>query len=116
MIRQVRLEMARCHEFPEGSTSHGYDLTLPLTPAGQIDREAWHKHPKNAGFHRFWGGEEAWGQLKHGRHGWALAFEPENEGDEVIFKGDEHRFAVDEYVSIQERDGVTRTFRVVAVK
>jgi hypothetical protein len=33
----------------------------------------------------------------------------------MIFKGDQHRFVTGEYVSITERDGVTRTFRVAAV-
>ena len=28
VIRRVRLEMARCHEFPEGSEDHGYELSL----------------------------------------------------------------------------------------
>ena len=35
---------------------------------------------------------------------------------EVIFKGDRHRFIEGEYVSIRESDGITRTFRVAAVR
>jgi hypothetical protein len=116
MNRHVRLELARCPEFPEGSGEHGYELSVPLTEAGRLDRDAWLKHRKDTGFRRFWGGEEERGQLRHGRRGWVLAFEPGKEDDEHIFKGDEHRFAEGEYVSITERDGVTRTFRVAAVK
>lgn len=116
MIRQVRLELARCHEFPEGSSDHGYELSLPLTSAGRLDRHAWLKHRQAMGFRRFWNGEEQRGQLKHGRRGWMLAFDPGNDDDEIIFKGDEHRFAEGEYVSVKERDGVTRTFRVAAVQ
>lgn len=114
MIRHVRLELARCHEFPEGSRDHGYELFAPLTPDGRLDRNQWLKHREEAGFRRFWGGEEELGHLRHGRQGWTLAFEP-GSGDEVIFKGDEHRLAEGEYVSITERDGITRTFRVAAV-
>jgi hypothetical protein len=116
MNRQVRLELARCREFPEGSREHGYEFSLPLSEEGRIDHDAWLRHRKGASFRRFWGGDEERGQLRHGRHGWALAFDPGNEEDELIFKGDEHRFAEGEYVSITERDGITRTFRVVTVR
>jgi hypothetical protein len=44
MMRRVRLELARCHEFPEGSTAHGYALHVPLTAAGKLDRESWPAH------------------------------------------------------------------------
>jgi hypothetical protein len=113
MIRHVRLELARCHEFPEGSNAHGYELSLPLTEAGHLDHDAWSKHPRDFHFSRFWGDEEARGRLHHNRRGWALAVGPD---DEVIFKGDDHRFAAGDYVSINENDGVTRTFRVVEVR
>ena len=116
MIRQVRLELARCHEFPEGSKDHGYELSLPLTRDGHLDRDNWLKHRDAADFRRFWAGDEERGQLHHGRQGWLLSFAPGTDGDEVIFKGDEHRFAEGEYVSIRERDGVTRTFRVTSVR
>ena len=33
-----------------------------------------------------------------------------------IFKGDQHRFAEGEYISIKERDGITRVFRVASVQ
>ena len=115
MMRQVRLELARCHEFPEGSKDHGYELSLPLTRAGHLDRENWLKQRNEAGFRRFWADEEEHGQLHHGRHGWILSFNEAKDGDEIIFKGDEHRFAEGEYVSIKERDGITRTFRVTSV-
>jgi hypothetical protein len=126
MIRHVRLEVARCHEFPEGSREHGYELALPLTADGRLDRESWLTHRDSVGFRRFWDDEEERGVLKHARRGWTLSFAPGSfapgsfapgtDDDEVIFKGDEHRFAEGEYVSIKERDGITRTFRVASVK
>lgn len=115
MIKHVRLELARCHEFPEGSSNHGYELALPLTRDGHLDHDAWLSHRDAVGFRRFWGDEAERGTLKHARHGWSLAFAGGSADDEVIFKGDAHRFAQGEYVSIKERDGVTRTFRVAAV-
>lgn len=116
MIRQVRLELARCHEFPMGSSDRGYELSLPLTAEGRLDRDTWLKHHDPVGFRRFWGGEVARGQLRHGRRGWTLAFDPGTDDDELIFRGDEHRFVEGDYVSINERDGITRTFRVVSVE
>jgi hypothetical protein len=115
MIKHVRLELARCHEFPDGSAHHGYELALPLTADGHLDREAWLKQRDDVGFRRFWGDDEQRGVLKHARRGWSLAFAAGTDDDEVIFKGDEHRFLKGEYISIKERDGITRTFRVAAV-
>ena len=93
------MELARCEAFPEGSPDHGYELGLPLTPDGHIDHH-WLKQREEAVFRRFWGGEEEQGRLRHGRNGWMLSF-GKGEDDEVIFKGDAHRFAEGEYVSIQ---------------
>lgn len=115
MIRRVRLELARCHEFPEGSKSHGYELRLPLTRGGKLDRDLWHEHREECGFRRFWGHGEEHGRLNHTHRGWALDFGRDETADEIIFHGDTHRFAEGEYVSITERDGITRAFRVTAV-
>ncbi len=57
MIRQVRLELARCEAFPDDSPDHGYELHMPLTPDGYIDHH-WLKQREEAVFRRFWGGEE----------------------------------------------------------
>jgi hypothetical protein len=116
MWRKVRLELARCHDFPDGSGRHGYELSLPLSAAGKLDRAGFEKDRRGAGFRRFWGDEEErHGVLRHRRPGWRLSFAPGEEADEVIFRGDEHRFAIGNYVSIKEHDGETRTFRVAAV-
>jgi len=114
MMRTVKLELARCHEFPEGSALHGYEMHLPIRADGKIDHEAWPKYKYNSDFCRFWGGEEEHGRIKHGPKGWTLAFVG-TDPEEVIFRGDTHRFMTGEYVSIRERDGVTRTFRVTSV-
>ena len=116
MIREVRLELARCHDFPEGSPDRGYELSLPLTDDGKLDVDGWHQHREGTVFARFWNGNEDHGVLKHGRKGWALVFEDGPDQEEVIFRGDQHRFALGEYISIQERDGMMRTFRVAEVR
>jgi hypothetical protein len=116
MMRTVRLEVARSHEFPEGSAAHGYELHVPLTAASTLDRDGWMHNRQTCSFRRFWGDEEDHGQLLHRAHGWALSFAPEGSEIEAIFRADDHRFVVGEYVSIKERDGVTRTFKVTSVK
>jgi hypothetical protein len=116
MMRTVRLELARCHEFPEGSNAHGYELRLPLTDAGKLDAESWRSYRGDSVFRRFWGGEEEHGKIRHRGHGWTLAFASGGDQDEVIFRADEHRFATGEYLSIKERDDVIRTFRIAFVR
>jgi len=116
MLRKIRLEVARCHDFPEGSASHGYELTLPLTKEARLDHDDWLKHRGESRFRRFWGNEEeATGRLGHSRGGWRLEFEDGSGEAEVIFKAETHRFLPGEYVSIKERDGVSRTFRIASV-
>lgn len=115
MLHKVRLEAARSHEFPEGSVAHGYELSLPLSTAATLDRDLWLKHRAECRFRRFWGEEEARGHLAHGGQGWRLVFEDGSGDAEVIIKADTHRFASGEYISVKERDGITRTFRIVSV-
>jgi hypothetical protein len=110
----VRLELARCREFPEGSKTHGYALRLPLDTEGRLSSGNWARQRHDAGFTRFWGEDTERGRLVHGRHGWGLAFDDDDEV-EPIFRSTDHRFSAGEYISITERDGMTRTFRVVSV-
>jgi len=116
MIRHVRLELARCHDFPEGSSERGYTLLLPLTANGHLDREEWLHNPDRMHFERFWDGSDDHGWLKHDRGGWRLVFADAPEDDEAFFRGDDHRFVEGEYVTLRERDGEMHTFRVVSVR
>ncbi len=115
MMRTVRLELARCHDFPEGSKKHGYELRVPLTWGGRLDAKAVPENRDEVSFHRFWASDNERGHIRHGHRGWVLSFGPSGEGDETIFRGEQHRFVTGEYVSIEERDGQIRTFRVASV-
>lgn len=115
MMRTVRLELARCREFPEGSKRHGYELHVPLIWGGRLDRTALPENRSTVTFRRFWDGDDQWGHVRHGHRGWVLSFAQGSEAGETLFKGDDHRFVTGEYVSIDERDGETRTFRVASV-
>ena len=116
MLRRVRLELARDHDFPNGSSEHGYDFIAPLDRQGHIDLNAWQELRARCRVRRFWGHErEEVGHIVHKR-GRTWAFHEDIHGDpshdEAGFRFDSHAFLPGEYVSIREQDGVLRTFRV----
>ena len=41
MLRRVRLELARDHQFPDGSSERGYDFIAPLDAKGHFAFDAW---------------------------------------------------------------------------
>ncbi|MBL6601150.1 MAG: hypothetical protein ISP41_19865 [Alphaproteobacteria bacterium] len=119
MMRNVRLELARTPDFPEGSSAHGYEFTAPLHPDGTLDEEAWKAERQACKVRRFWAGDEdEHGRLVHARNkSWAFHYDgTDSDHDEPIFRFDRHRFVEGEYVSITEHDGVQRTFRVIRVR
>jgi hypothetical protein len=122
-LKTIRLELARSHEFPAGSSRHGYVLKAPLTRDGHLDAGAWKKQKQLCSVHRFWGGDEERGALVRtgghavgGKGRWAFSYVPEREeDDEPIFRLEDHLFKTGEYITITEHDGVARTFRVASV-
>ena len=119
MMRNIRLELARNPDFPNGSSNHGYEFSAPLTPDGTLDEAAWKKARRACVVRRFWPGtRDETGRLVHGRrHSWAFHYDgTDSDHDEPIFKFDRHHFREGEYVTITEHDGVQRTFRVTRVK
>lgn len=119
-LRTVRLELARCKEFPDGSTEHGYEFVAPLTDDGMIDAEAWRANRARCTVLRFWQGEDdEHGHLVHTRQRtWAFHYDLESEpaDDEPGYRFGEHKFLPGEYVSITEHDGNTRPFKVAWVR
>jgi hypothetical protein len=117
-LSSIRLELARDHEFPEGSKSRGYDFIAPLDPYGHLDQDAWKKARERCRVKRFWHGQpDEIGHLIHKRGGvWAFDYDPKcDTDDEAGFKLDRHIFKPGEYVSFREHDGAMRTFRVASV-
>jgi hypothetical protein len=120
MLRRVRLELARDPEFPNGSTEHGYDFIAPLNTQSHIDVDSWKTLRGRCRVRRFWGKEpEEVGHVVH-KHGRTWAFHYDIHGDatrdETGFRFDSHSFVPGEYVSIQEQNGIRRTFRVHSVR
>ncbi len=118
-MRRVRLELARDHDHPVGSRSHGYDFIAPLDEKGRIIVEDWKKVRDRCRVRRFWAGEpdevvaeplEQPARLPEARE----VVLPERR---VVrgYRFGEHAFVPGEYVSIKEHDGVLRTFKVMSV-
>lgn len=118
-LRTVRLELARCPEFPLGSPVRGYEFRAPLTEGGELDPKEWRQARRQCTVRRFWPGEEdEHGHLLHTRkQDWVFHYNGiEAEDDEPIFALDHHRLIQGEYVSVTEHDGVLRPFRIVSVR
>ena len=50
------------------------------------------------------------------RSTWAVSYVPGEADDEPLYRLEGHQLTRGEYVSITERDGVTRTFQVAGVR
>ncbi len=117
-LRHVRLELARDHDFPNGSATHGYEFVAPLNAEGHLDAAEWRDKKAKCTVRRFWEGEDDEnGTLRHVGKGWHFHYEGQKaDDDEPLFKLDRHSIVENEYLSVTEHDGSLRTFRVVRVK
>jgi hypothetical protein len=116
--RRIRLELARSHELPEGSTRHGYVLVLPLDERGRIDEATVRKMPELCTLHRFWEGDgESVGQVvRRGSGRWAFAYHADRADDEPVPHLPDHVFRPGEYLAVREADGKEHTLRIVTVE
>ena len=116
-LKRVRLQLARDHDFPEGSRERGYEFIAPIDDDDHLAAKEWNQKRDKCRVRRFWAGTEEHGHLVHRPGGtWAFDFDPKTkEDDEPGFRFDKHKFAPGEYVSLKEHDGIMRTFRIVSV-
>ena len=114
---KIRLELARDHDFPEGSRMRGYEFTAPLDAEDRIDHQAWKTHRDQCRVLRFWeGNDDEVGHLIRKPGGsWAFHYDllGDPDDDESGYRFGNHVFRPGEYVSIKEHDDVMRTFKVV---
>lgn len=117
-LKTVRLELARCPEFPEGSREFGYEIVAPLSADGHIDLEGWKPAREKCTVRHFARGkDDEHGLLTHTRAGWIFDYNPDREeDDEPVFRLDRHVFKQGEYVTVTEHDGDQRTYQVVEVR
>jgi hypothetical protein len=114
---KIRLELARDHDFPEGSRMRGYEFTAPLDAEDRIDHQAWKTHRDQCRVLRFWeGNDDEVGHLIRKPGGsWAFHYDllGDPDDDESGYRFGNHVFRPGEDVSIKEHDDVLRTFKVV---
>lgn len=118
-LSKIRLEMARGHEFPQGSPEHGYEFVAPLDNRGHIDAESWRNNRAKCRVRRFWKGkDDEIGHVVHKPGGsWAFHYDVHVDvnDDEAGYRFGDHAFRTGEYVSIREHDEDLNTFRVISV-
>jgi hypothetical protein len=118
-LSKVRIEMARSHEFPEGSARHGYEFVAPLDKKGHIDAKAWQQHRSQCRVKRFWeGAPDEIGHLVRKPGGsWAFHYDIHGDADddETGYRFGDHAFITGEYLSVREHDEDMNTFRIVSV-
>lgn len=114
---RVRLELARSHDFPEGSHRHGYEFVLPLGADGKLDHALYRKAPELCTVHRFWEGSgDLTGVLHHTSHGrWMFSYHAGEMEDEPIPHFADRVFREGEYLGVREPDGSEHAFRIVLV-
>ena len=122
-LKLIRLNLARSHEFPNGSSYHGYEFVAPLDDEGHIDADAWRKVRDKCVVRRFWASEQdEHGKLVHKPGGaeharWVFDYDDTAEDDdEAGYRFGSHAFRIGEYVSIRDEDGDMHTFQVVSVE
>ncbi|MEE9587216.1 MAG: hypothetical protein V3V97_04240 [Hyphomicrobiaceae bacterium] len=118
-MKAIRLELARDHDFPNGSRECGYVFVAPLDDNGRIDATAWKSNRERCRVRRFWNNQpEEVGHLVRKPGGsWAFHYDidGDEDDDETGYRFGAHAFRPGEYVSIKEHDDTLRTFRVVTV-
>jgi hypothetical protein len=117
-LKQIRLELARDQDFPNGSRDHGYLFVAPLDNMDRIDPDEWKANRDHCRVTRFWGSDEREvGHLVRKPGGsWAFHYDihGNEDDDDAGYRFGDERFRPGEYVSIKEQDGQMRTFRVIA--
>lgn len=119
-LNKIRLELARDHDFPNGSQQRGYEFVAPLGADGRIEHEEWRARRDRCRVRRFWEGEddEVGHLIRKPGGAWAFHYDllGDPEDDESGYRFGDHAFKPGEYVSIKEHDDEMRTFKVIIVQ
>ena len=114
-LMNIRLELGRTRDFPQGDPRHGYEFVAPLDAGGHLDASAWSTARQHCIARSFRPGQEdRTGMLRHVGHGWRFDYEPGSDDDEPFFKLDRHVIAQGLYVTLTEQ-GTQNPFRIVSV-
>lgn len=105
-------------EFAGGDDHRGYALTAPLTADGHLDEAAYSKAKADCTVRRFAPDEDAVeGRLTRRGQNWFFDYDASDSADdEPVHKLGQHKFAVGEYVTVNDEDGRPLTYKVVEVQ
>jgi hypothetical protein len=105
-------------EFAGGDDHRGYALTAPLTADGHLDEAAYSKAKAECVVRRFAPDEDpVEGRLTRRGQNWFFDYDADDTADdEPVHKLGQHRFAVGEYVTVNDEDGRPLTYKVVEVQ
>lgn len=116
-FKQIRLELAREPNHPEGDSKTNYIIVAPLDADGRIDPALWKIHRDACRVVRSRpNDQDNLGHVVHRPGGsWAFKYDVTGDADEEVgYHFADERFILGEYVSIKQVDQV-HAFRVVAV-
>lgn len=117
-LSTIIMRLARNPGFPEGDHGRGYTLVVPLTPEGLIDEAAWREERADCTVRAFATGQPAReGRLGRRGHNWFFDYDRSGtEDDEPLFKLEQHKFVIGEYVTIRDDDDRSLVYRVESVE
>ncbi len=123
MLKRITLNLARTPEYPEGSIRHGYDIIAPVNSEGYLDINEFNEKKDHCRVRRFWGDEAPrYGRLERRAGGvggatWEIDYDDRSDDDdEAGYRLGDHKFALDEYISIRDDEGELNTFQVVRIQ
>ncbi len=120
MLKKIRLELARDHDYPEGSRHCGYEFVAPINADDHIDPGEWKKQRDRCRVKRFWieTDDELGHLIRKPGGSWAFHYDVNGDpdDDETGYRFGLHTFRIGDYVSLKEHDDHVRTFRVVRVE
>jgi hypothetical protein len=116
-LMNIRLELGRTQDAPEGNRRYGYEFIAPLDSYGHLNAAEWSANRDRCGVRCFRPSQtDRKGMLRHVGRGWKFDyFADRTDDDERIFRLDRHIIAPGLYISITEEDGVQRPFKITAV-
>lgn len=116
-LMNIRLELGRTQDAPEGNRRYGYEFIAPLDRHGHLNAAEWNAKRDRCGVRCFRPSQtDRKGMLCHVGRGWKFDyFADRTDDDEHILRLDRHIIAPGLYISITEEDGVQRPFKIAAV-
>jgi hypothetical protein len=112
----VRIALARTPQFPQGSSSHAYELIVPLDEHNRIDQAMFKAFPARASVQHVVPSRPAKRGailLRNGRY--AFSYAPGDADDEAIYHLENHPLGVGDYVTIMEPGEEAQPYRVESV-